>query len=85
MLAVLNSQKPDVLHDERDAAAYRAGTRFWQDLDGDLVVKDLWTYARKRQWNRLERGLLVLLRYSPRHFSCLVRLAWDHMKSRLRS
>lgn len=85
VLDVLNSQKTYVWHDECDAAAYREGTRFWQDLYGDLVVKDLRTNARKRQWNSLERGLLVLLRYSPRHFSYLARLVWNHMKLRLRS
>jgi hypothetical protein len=65
-LTVLCSQWKYVRTNERYRRSYEAGVRFWQGMFGEPLIDELTSYAQEREYQRVMRGLLVLLRYYPR-------------------
>lgn len=68
---VLSSQWKYVKESERYKEAYKTGVRLWGERYGDLLVDEVRDHVREREWKRVARGTLVLLRYYPRGFTLL--------------
>lgn len=64
-LSVLGAQRRYARGDKKSEEAYRAGVRNWQDYYGKKLMKELRSRAKAREWVRVFKGALTLLRYYP--------------------
>jgi glycosyltransferase involved in cell wall biosynthesis/SAM-dependent methyltransferase len=67
-VTVLRRQRPHVKGSRRYKKAYKASMRFWHDLYGKPLVKEVRAHLNARELQQAQRGLLVLLRHYPRGF-----------------
>ncbi len=70
-LTALHSQRTYVKNNKVYKEAYETGVRYWQDVYGLLLAREVLAHIRGREWNRAVRSMLVLLRYHPRGIALL--------------
>jgi hypothetical protein len=73
VVTVLRRQRPYLAAKRRYREAYKVGLRFWRELYGDPLVKQIEELLWREDRRRATKGLLVLWRYHPRGFASVLR------------